>query len=126
MRDGESGWLSSDPAVQAVTKGEPIRFNDGRPDFTPWSKLAVNFQPGELTGNRTADWNATIKAPDASENPDVRAAGSGEIYMDQHDLTAHHATDACIQLIPSLLNAKVAHIGGAADIRYQGGLGLQP
>jgi hypothetical protein len=44
-------------------------------------------------------------------------------FLDKHSLTPHHATDTCMQLIPKILNQKVAHIGGAADIRYQNGTG---
>jgi hypothetical protein len=120
---GNSGWLSNNAAVEAETKGQPIQFRDGRPDFTPWAKLSINFQPGELTGDPLADRKLTVSALDASKNPDVQEAGSGRDFLDKHSLTPHHATDTCMQLIPKILNQKVVHIGGAADIRYQNGTG---
>ena len=46
-KPGNSGWMSNDPQVNAITGGQPIQFVNGRPDLTPWSKMSVNFQPGD-------------------------------------------------------------------------------
>jgi hypothetical protein len=52
-------------------------------------------------------------------NPDVKAAGSGNRFMNAHRLTAHHATNTCLQLVPKALNNLLSHVGAASDIRYQ-------
>lgn len=123
---GNSGWFSDDPEVQAITQGEPIPFRDGRADFTKWSKLSVNFRPGELTGIWEQDYRTALKALDASGNPDIQAAGSAQDFLNENGLAVHHATDTCIQLVPSALNRLIPHIGGAADLRYQNGAGKTP
>jgi hypothetical protein len=115
---GNSGWLSNNPEVIAITGGTPIPFVDGRPDFTRWSRLSINFEPGELTGYHGADVALTHAALAKSGNPDVEAAGSPAEYLKANGLTPHHATDTCIQLVPEALNRIVQHIGSAADIRY--------
>jgi len=123
---GNSGWLSNDPEVQAVTRGEPIRFRDGRADFTKWSRLSLNFRPGALTGIPPKDHTTALQALDASGNPDIHAVGSAEKFLRNNRLAVHHATDTCIQLVPDVLNRRVAHIGSAADIRYQNSTGKTP
>ena len=52
-RPGSSGWVSTDPRINAVTGGKPIPFKNGLPDFSPWSQGRLNV-PG-LTGNSTTD-----------------------------------------------------------------------
>jgi len=123
---GNSGWQSIDPEINAVTGGKPISFVNNRPDFTPWSKMSINFPVGVLTGHDRTDQKLARQALDTADNPDVKAAGSGNRFMNANRLTAHHATDTCLQLVPKALNGLLPHIGAASDIRYQGSIGWKP
>ncbi|WP_328700201.1 ribonuclease YeeF family protein [Bacillus velezensis] len=49
---GDGKWYSDIPEVKAATKGEPITFKDGRPDFTPWTVANIKFKTGELNGTK--------------------------------------------------------------------------
>lgn len=50
---GDGDWFSEIPEVNQITRGRPIRFKGGRPDFSPWSKGTIKFEKGQLQG--TAD-----------------------------------------------------------------------
>jgi len=125
-KPGNSGWQSTDPRVNAITGGKPVNFVNNRPDFTPWAKMSINFPVGVLTGNPAKDQGLARQALTAANNPDVKAAGSADKYMLRNDLTAHHAFDTCLQLVPKALNNVLPHIGAASDIRYQGTIGWTP
>ena len=112
---GNSNWYSNNPAVNAITGGKPIRFNNGQPDFTPWAKMSVNFPPGTLTGVHGADYKSTL-AQMAKQFGSEKAAGQ---YINDNDLTPHHASDTCIQLVPSNLNGLVPHVGSASGLRLR-------
>jgi hypothetical protein len=111
---GNSNWYSNNPAVNAITGGKPIRFNNGQPDFTPWAKMSVNLAPGVLTGNHRADYKATVEQM-AKQFGSQKAA---EQYIKDNGLTPHHASDTCIQLVPMKLNGLVPHVGSASGLRF--------
>lgn len=43
---GNGKWYSDKPEVNEVTKGEPVAFKNGRPDFSPWTEATIKFKPG--------------------------------------------------------------------------------
>ena len=47
---GESGWVSSKPAVIQVTGGTPVTFAKCYPNFFPWAQASFTFGENELVG----------------------------------------------------------------------------
>ena len=123
---GNSPFLSTDSVVNAVTGGKPINFVNGRPDFTPWATRSINFGPGILTGVNDVDFRLVHEALANGPDPSIRTVGDARRYMQRNGLTAHHATDTCMQLVPTTLNERVRHIGSAADLRFQGRMSWTP
>lgn len=79
---------------------ETIKFKDGYPDFSPFSKKTVEI---DMTGNYKLDFDAANKAADFPTTP--------------KDYTWHHVEDGTtMQLIPSAIN-KVPHKGGRAIVK---------
>ncbi len=115
---GNGDWYSNNPKVKAITGDKPVRFTDGRPDFSPWSKGEIEFEPGELDGT-DADFDKVYDVIKEQKGLSSRAAA--ERYLREQGLTPHHLDDKTIQLIPSDLHGNVPHIGGASDLR--GGFG---
>lgn len=114
---GNSNWYSSRPEVNAITGGQPIRFSNGYADFTPWSRLSINFARGELTGTHTADVNIMIRRLTGGTNPLFRDARAVRDFLEDNRLTPHHASDSCIQLVPRPLNSLIPHVGSASGLR---------
>jgi len=111
---GESDWYSTRPEVNAVTNGSPINFEQGRPDFSPWSRGQITFEAGVLDGT-DADFSKVNQA--LAQQLGLPNAAAAEQYLKEHGLTAHHYSDTVIQLIPRALHGNIPHIGSASDLR---------
>lgn len=111
---GNSNWYSEREEVIKITRGEPIEFKDGRPDFSPWNKQTIKFRKGELDGspNDFAKVHKRLKG-----ELGFRTQTEAQEWMKKERLTAHHEVIETIQLVPSDLNNKIPHIGGASDLR---------
>ncbi|MEM6295413.1 MAG: RHS repeat-associated core domain-containing protein [Myxococcota bacterium] len=112
---GDGKWYSTNPEVLKVTKGEPIVFKNGRPDFSPWAVDTLPFEPGVLTGKKS-DFGK-VYAKMAAERKDLKNAKAAQEWLKQNNLTPHHKTETVIELIPTPLHGNTAHTGAAADLR---------
>ena len=122
---GNSGWQSSLPEAAAATGGKPIPYVNGRPDFTQWASMSVNLPAGALTGYYYADLSAAQKHLAGTGKPEFQSVAALKEYLEANDLTMHHATDTCVQIVPKAIN-EVPHIGSAADVKHQRSLGWTP
>ncbi|MFU1714819.1 T7SS effector LXG polymorphic toxin [Bacillus amyloliquefaciens] len=111
---GDGKWYSDIPEVKAATKGEPITFKDGRPDFTPWTVANIKFKSGELNGTKK-DFRLVYKK--IKEIKGFKSQAQAKKWLSQQGLTPHHLDSVTIQLVPSVINNKIPHIGGASDLR---------
>ncbi|MCY8837728.1 T7SS effector LXG polymorphic toxin [Bacillus atrophaeus] len=111
---GDGKWYSDIPEVNAVTKGEPITFKDGRPDFAPWTVANIKFKPGELNGTKK-DFRLVYKK--IKEIKGFKSQAQAKKWLSKQGLTPHHLDSTTIQLVPSVINNKIPHIGGASDLR---------
>lgn len=98
----------------SVTRGEPVVFRNGRPDFSPWSKGSLEFAPGRLNGTRQDFALAHQALADKLGLPGKPAA---EAWLASRGLTLHHASATRLQFVPSRLHNNVHHTGSAADMR---------
>ncbi|WP_412677803.1 T7SS effector LXG polymorphic toxin [Bacillus swezeyi] len=111
---GNGKWYSDKPKVVAVTKGEPVVFKDGRPDFTPFSRGKITFEKGQLNGGRgdfTKVYEKIMKVKG------FRTKTEAKDWLKEKGLTPHHLDDVTIQLVPTDLHGNVPHIGSASDLR---------
>jgi RHS repeat-associated protein len=113
-KPGESPWYSDIPEVNEVTKGEPIPFVNGRPDFSQWSKGTVKFKPGVLDGT-DQDFKKVYER--LKEDRGLRSANAARLLLRKAGLTPHHLDKETIQLIPTDLHGNIPHIGSASDMR---------
>ncbi|WP_187444740.1 T7SS effector LXG polymorphic toxin [Bacillus swezeyi] len=111
---GNGKWYSDKPEVIVVTKGEPVVFKDGRPDFTPFSRGKITFEKGQLNGGRgdfTKVYEKIMKVKA------FRTKTEAKDWLKEKGLTPHHLDDVTIQLVPTDLHGNVPHIGSASDLR---------
>ncbi|QHZ46944.1 T7SS effector LXG polymorphic toxin [Bacillus sp. NSP9.1] len=111
---GNGKWYSDKPEVIAVTKGEPVVFKDGRPDFTPFSRGKITFEKGELNGGRE-DFSKVYEK--IMEVKGFRTKAEAKDWLKEKGLTPHHLDDVTIQLVPTDLHGNIPHIGSASDLR---------
>ncbi|MCY8015474.1 T7SS effector LXG polymorphic toxin [Bacillus haynesii] len=111
---GNGKWYSDNPEVNAVTKGEPVVFKDGRPDFTPWTVANIKFKHGELDGTKK-DFRLVYKK--IKEIKGFKSQAQAKRWLSKQGLTPHHLDKKTIQLVPTVINNKIPHIGGASDLR---------
>ncbi|MBB3005271.1 filamentous hemagglutinin [Paraburkholderia tropica] len=110
---GDSNWISSNPAVNTITKGQPIPFKSGYPDFSQWSQ--GTFEIENMTG-QSSDFGLVYDA--VSEQFGLGSRTAGQDLLKELGLTPHHVEDGVtIQLVPSDLHGNVPHIGGASRLR---------
>lgn len=110
---GDSGWLSSNPEVNAITGGKPIPFNKGYPDFSEWSQGSFTFD--NLTGTSN-DFSLVNQA--VAKEYGLPNQTAGQNLLRELELTPHHVEDGeTIQLIPTALHSNIPHIGGASILR---------
>ncbi len=114
---GRSGWLSDNPAVQKVTGGTPVSFNDYYPDFAPWAQAIYTFAEGQLRG-RPHDMILADQRLAAD-----RGLGDKKVarrYRQEHALVWHHREDAVsLILLPIGLHGNIPHAGGASLLRQK-------
>jgi filamentous hemagglutinin len=117
---GNSGWMSSKPEVRAITKGEPVPFKDGYPDFSKWKVAEVEIP--RVTGQYKADFKAADEIfarqrgwLKPNGEPNVSAS---ERYRKSQDLTWHHVENSNrLELVPKALHKPVPHTGSASQAR---------
>lgn len=116
-RPGDSVWISYKEEVNKITNGSGIEFKNGRPNFTPWMVGdPIIFSKGILDGSRNdfAKVHAYL-----ARKMGLSSISSAEKWLTANQLTAHHATDVMIQLVPSDLHNNIPHVGAASDLRYK-------
>jgi hypothetical protein len=110
---GDSEWSSDIPAVMAVTGGEPVRFRNGYPDFSPWARERAYLR---VTGHDDTDFAVADRLmarlrgfPNQTAYAEWRSANR---------LTWHHVEGAQMMiLVPRDLHENVPHVGGASEAR---------
>jgi hypothetical protein len=128
---GDAGFLPHDAAAKRATKGKPVRFKNGYPDFGPYVHYLdkARMRKCEVKEARLQGENATDVAladealAEKFKNDFKDRAHVKRLREDAgHELTWHHNEDRCtMELIPAALHSKVPHEGGASKIRKQGG-----
>jgi hypothetical protein len=113
-KPGNGKWYSTKSKVLKVTKGEPIEFQDNRPNFKPWSEGSLKFKKGELDGTKS-DYNKVYKY--MKDNYGFKSNNEAKNWLRENGLTPHHLSDTEIQLVPTDLNNGIPHIGSASDMR---------
>jgi hypothetical protein len=102
---GNSKWYP-DPdtdkgaSILAATKGKPIEFKEGYPDFTPHSIKSVEI---DMKGT-DVDFDSANKAAGFSHTP------KGYTWH-------HHEDGVTMQLVPSDINNNLPHMGGASIVK---------
>ncbi|MDS9998671.1 HNH endonuclease [Bacillus atrophaeus] len=91
-----------------------MTFKDGRPDFAPWTVANIKFKPGELNGTEK-DFRLVYKK--IKEIKGFKSQAQAKKWLSKQGLTPHHLDSTTIQLVPSVINNKIPHIGGASDLR---------
>jgi hypothetical protein len=92
-------------AILKATGGKPITFKEGYPDFSPHAVKSVEI---DMVGN-ASDFG---RANEAAGLPGKEAPKG---------FTWHHKEDGVtMELIPSDLNNKVPHTGGASIVKSPG------
>jgi filamentous hemagglutinin len=114
---GNSGWVSSKPEVRAITKGEPVPFKEGFPDFSQWKVGEVKL--AKISGNHKSDFNIADKLY-AQQRGWFKPNGEPDLarvrqLRRSEGLTWHHHQDlTTMELVPRALNNNICHTGGAA------------
>jgi len=85
--------------IWAATGGKPITFKDGYPDFSPFATKRVEI---DMTG-KNSDFGLANEAAGLKETPPG---------MTWH----HHQDGVTMELVPSNINNKVPHDGGASVV----------
>ena len=113
-KPGNSLWFSDDPRITAITGGEGIKFENGRPGFTPWSQGNLDFELGVLKGTNN-DFSEVAKRIMKEYNlPSQQKALE---LLKEFGWAPHHSSITQIQLVPFDLNKLIPHIGPASDLR---------
>lgn len=107
---GNSDWhpdpnTSDGKAILEATGGKPITFKDGYPDFSPYAANSVEIDmAGNVNDFKRANEAAGILGVDVPKN-----------------FTWHHKEDGVtMELVPSAINNKVPHTGGASIVKSPG------
>ena len=111
---GNGKWFSNKPEVQKITKGEGVKFVNGRPNFSPWSKGKLKFKKGVLNGSQNDFNNVYDKIKQVKG---LSSRNQAKIWLKEKGLTPHHKSPTEIELIPTDLHKNIPHIGSAADLR---------
>lgn len=110
---GKSKWYSYNDKVNAVASNQPIPFNNGRPDFSTWSKGTITFEKGVLNGT-DKDFSKVYSA--IAEQKGITQKEAQNLLREKM-LTPHHLDSTKIILVPRDLHGNVPHIGSASDMR---------
>jgi hypothetical protein len=122
---GNTGWYSDRPMVNAITGGEPVQYEAGYPDFSPYAKAEVEI---EMTGNNNIDRAAANEAYAIQQavgqpgnylnddfSPNTKAA---QQFMNENELLWHHKENGMtMQAVPRELHGNMPHTGGASGAR---------
>nr|WGD75123.1 HNH endonuclease [Bacillus subtilis] len=112
---GNGKWYSDKPEVNEVTKGEPVAFKNGRPDFSPWTEATIKFKQGELNGSQD-DFTKVYEK--IKEMKGFKSNNQAKEWLrDVKKVTPHHFDGNTIQLVPTKLHKNIPHIGSASDLR---------
>lgn len=88
--------------------GSPVRYNDGYPDFSPFSKQTVKIDM-DLAGDRAKDFKAADEA--------VRKALNDPTWQKPKDMVWHHVEDGTtMQLVPKDVHTPAQHTGGVSVV----------
>jgi hypothetical protein len=113
---GNSEWFSDDPAVNEITRFQPIRFRNGKPVLTPWAKERVILT--RMTGNNAVDFPAADRGLLRQYPGRWKNQTAVKKWRESERLTWHHEPDLeSTTLVPTDLNNGVPHLGGAAPAR---------
>ena len=118
--EGNSPWYSKVDEVNTVTKGAPVPFRNGYPDFAQWSVAKVRSH--NLSGFNEADFpladRALAMAKGWLKRDGTPNASAAARFRQANGLTWHHVPGGDdLLLVPTPLHANVPHIGGASDLR---------
>lgn len=107
--------------ITSVTKGEPIRFKDGYPDFSPYAYEA-KAADGSLVPARV---EIKMTGENGSDFGAARSAMADKLGVDKFKeppgYTWHHNQDGVtMELVPSELHNNIPHSGGASLARTPG------
>ncbi|MFC0677967.1 putative Ig domain-containing protein [Lysobacter korlensis] len=114
---GNSGWVSTNPKVTAITGGRPVQFRNGMVNFDPWSQGRLNV-PG-MTGS---DSDLRLGRDALRKKYGLPTDAAAKRWLRDRGLTLHHnANGLSLDLIPSDLhntrNGGIPHSGGASILR---------
>ena len=116
---GESLWYSTHPEVIEVTRGKPIRSEDGWPDLSPWAVPdPFLFKIGQLDGSKK-DFRLVYER--LAERLGLKNKTAARNYLRKRKLTPHHHDKRTILLVPTALNCNLPHVGSASDLRRKRG-----
>ena len=108
------------PEKYGLPEGSYVEYKKGRVDFSQYSQKTYEKVPG-LTGNHSKD-RSIIHRHIAEKEGFLKSDGTpnssaAEDWLKQQKLTAHHARDCTVELIPTSLHKIFRHTGAAYDIR---------
>ena len=113
-KPGDGKWYSNKPEVNKVTNGHGVEFKNGKPDFSPWSKGDIDFEPGQLNGT---DKDFSLVYEKIQKQYKLPSKNAAKNLLKKIGVTPHHKTPTKIELIPSDLHGNIPHIGSASDLR---------
>jgi len=119
---GQSGWVSTKPAVNEATGDQQIPFTNNFPDFSQWSRGQVILP--SATGTKKdfteADRIFAEQKGWLKRNGEPNASAS-ERYRMSKKLTWHHVEDGTtMMLVPTVIHGNTPHQGGASLLRGPG------
>jgi hypothetical protein len=120
---GNSEWYSNNAEAYDHTKGEPIRYEGGKPDFTPYvEKTALTEQTGD-NARDFASADRSLARQEAWVKPDgAPNASEAARFRKENDLTWHHNQDQrTMEAVPRDVHESAPHTGGAAISRTEVG-----
>jgi hypothetical protein len=142
--EGDSFWYPPEGSdAYRLTKGVPVQYTKGQPDFTPWSKVTVKAavtggrdsrdvrnatrqlaqelidgkHPGLLQEFKQAGLRADVYSQEVLGKTVPNVEGLKN-WITQHGYTWHHTPDLLgYQLVPTILNDAAKHLGGSGYAR---------
>ena len=114
---GNSGWVSTNASVNAVTGGRPVQFRNDMVNFDPWSQGRIN-----VSGMTGANSDLRLGRNILREQYGLPTDQAAKDWLRDRSLTLHHnANGLSLDLIPSDLhntaNGGIRHTGGASILR---------
>ena len=103
--------------IESVTKGKPIQFKDGYPDFSEYIYKAEGVDGKSINGEVEIQLSKTGKRDDDFKLANEAMAKKLGLkrFTEPKDWTWHHNEDGTtMQLVPSKLHNNVPHSGGVS------------